>query len=177
MKGLIEALLNLLKAIFGGSKKSLYQPSKLKDIDTIKVWEGLRLRAYQDTGGVWTIGYGHTKTAKPGMVISEQEAESLLREDIAWVEDVLNTTIEVPVSQKQYDALGSFVYNIGGTQWRSSTLLKKLNQKDYVGAAKEFPKWKYDNGRVIQGLLNRRIHEQQLFIEGMRKKQHTAMST
>jgi len=182
VNAIIQAILQFLSALFGGLarradplvrpvKKAL-QPSKLKNIEIIKAWEGLRLSAYQDTGGVWTIGYGDTHDVKPGMVITKQEAERRLYEDIKWVEGVLNSTVKVPITQKQYDALGSFVYNIGGTQFRNSTLLRKLNAYDYVGAANEFPKWKYDNGKVIRGLINRRRHEQELFIEGMTSEQH-----
>lgn len=159
VKGISNIIAQIIQAILGASDGPQKPPSRVHDTYLIRKWEGCKLVAYQDTGGVWTIGYGHTKTAKPGMMISEEAAEELLRGDLEWVQDVLNSSVQVPINQAQYDVLASFVYNIGGTQFRNSTLLRKLNAYDYVGVTEEFLRWKYDNGRVIQGLLNRREDE------------------
>jgi lysozyme len=139
----------------------------VKDIDSIKRWEGLRLEAYMPTpNDVPTIGYGHTKTARMGMVITEVEAERLLRSDLQWSREAVNGYVEVPLSQEQYDALVSFVFNVGGSAFRRSTLLRKLNAYDYVGAADEFPRWNKQKGKVLRGLTNRRMYERAKFLSG-----------
>jgi len=142
-------------------------PTKTYDIAHIKKWEGLRLRAYTDVVGVWTIGYGHTKTAKPGMVITEKEAERLLRWDLDWAEEAVRDHVKVDITQPQFDALVSFTYNVGAGAFRGSTLLRKLNAGDHEGAAQEFKRWNKGGGRVIQGLVNRRADEERLFRSGM----------
>ena len=135
-----------------------------RGVDMIKSYEGLRLTAYFPTpDDVLTIGYGHTKTAKPGMTITMHEADLLLLDDIHWVEAVVNTYVKVTLNQNQYDALCSFVYNIGGTQFKKSTLLRKLNEMDYVGASYQFKRWNKQNGKVLKGLSRRRKVESELF--------------
>ncbi len=139
---------------------------KLSSLDLIRESEGLRLTAYMPTpNDVWTIGYGHTKTAKPGMVITLTGAEMLLRHDLEWVEDAVNRYVKVPLSQNQYDALCSFVYNLGGTNFSGSTLLKKLNLKDYAGAADELLRWNKQKGITLAGLTKRRRLERALFLQ------------
>lgn len=147
------------------------QPVRVERIDAIKRWEGLRTRAYMPTPhDVWTIGYGHTKTAREGMEITESEAEDLLRKDLAWVRATIASLVNVPLSQEQYDALASFVFNLGKTNFARSTLLRKLNAFDYEGAADEFLKWdkQRQNGQLkrLKGLTRRRSHERELFLEG-----------
>lgn len=128
----------------------------------IKEFEGLRLEAYQDTGGVWTIGYGHTKTAKPGMIVTEEEAERLLKIDLAEAEEGVRRAIKVPITEDQFSALASFVFNIGIGQFTRSTLRKKINNND-VTASQEFDRWIYDNGRILNGLIRRRKAERSLY--------------
>lgn len=138
-------------------------PVELKPSDgyvaLIKKGEGLRLKAYQDTGGVWTIGYGHTRTARQGMVITKAEAEALLMQDTEVAINDINEMVEVPLYQNEYDALVSFVFNIGGQQFRNSTLLQVLNDEAYAAVPSELRRWVYDNGVRIQGLANRREKE------------------
>lgn len=133
----------------------------------LKDGEGFRKEAYKDTGGVWTIGYGTIKwLGKPveqGMTITEKEAELALQADLSWAQTAVNKLVKAPLSQNMFDALVSFVYNIGENAFMKSTLLRKLNARDYKGAAQEFLRWKFDNGKEIQGLLNRRIKEKALF--------------
>lgn len=133
----------------------------------LKDGEGFRKEAYKDTGGVWTIGYGTIKwLGKPveqGMTMTEKEAELALQADLAWAQTAVNKLVKAPLSQNMFDALVSFVYNIGENAFMKSTLLRKLNARDYKGAAQEFLRWKFDNGKEIQGLLNRRIKEKALF--------------
>lgn len=143
------------------------QPVRVERVDKIKKHEALRLRAYLPTpNDVWTIGYGHTATARPGMVITEEEAERLLRLDLGWVRQVIATKVRVPLTQEQYDALASFIFNVGGANFAKSTMLRKLNAYDYVGAANEFPRWNKQKGKVLRGLTRRRAEERELFLKG-----------
>lgn len=133
--------------------------------EAIKKAEGLRLTAYLDTGGVWTIGYGHTGAdVREGLTIPLSEAERLLTRDLKVAEGHVNDAVKVKLTQNQFDALVSFVYNVGGGAFRSSTLLKLLNAGDYEGAANQLPRWNKDNGKVIPGLTNRRHEERDLFL-------------
>jgi lysozyme len=135
-----------------------------KGIKIIKQHEGCKLKAYLDGGGVWTIGYGHIETAKQGMVITQEEAERLFNKDVQTFASGVARLIKVPVTQNQFDALVSLAYNIGLNGLSTSTLLKKLNAKDYKAAAEQFLNWKFDNGKFVQGLLNRRHEERKLFL-------------
>lgn len=135
-----------------------------KGIDLIKSFEGLRLEAYYDAVGVLTIGYGHTKGVVEGQVITEEEAEELLRNDLEIYEDaVINATV-VDLTQGEFDALVSFTYNLGAGNLRRSTLLKLLNEDDKEGAANEFLKWNKAGGRVLNGLVRRRQAERDMFL-------------
>lgn len=127
--------------------------------------EGLRLKAYQDTGGVWTIGYGHTGGVREGQVITDDTAVDLLRHDLAYAEGVVNQHA-LPATQGQFDALVDFVFNLGPTQVLHSTLLRYHLAGEYKKAAAEFSKWNHDNGRVIQGLTVRRAKERALYEAG-----------
>lgn len=134
-------------------------------LDLIKSFEGLELEAYMPTPiDVPTIGYGHTKTVEMGMKITEKQAEDLLKKDLAWVEAVIAKNVTVPLTQPQYDALCSFIYNLGGTNFKRSTLLKKLNNKAYRGAADELPRWNRQGSKVLRGLTRRREAERALFL-------------
>jgi lysozyme len=139
-----------------------------KGVDFIKDWEGCKLTAYLDGGNVWTIGIGHTKTAKEGMVITMEEAIVLFKEDCSPIEKCLNDgkTVIVSLSQKNYDALCSFSFNLGLGALKKSTLLKCLNAGNYDDAAKEFLKWCKDNGKFIEGLHKRRVAESTVFKGG-----------
>ncbi|REF27770.1 lysozyme [Xenorhabdus cabanillasii] len=136
-------------------------------INKIKSYEGLRLKAYPDPAtGVepWTIGYGHTKGVVPGQVITKQQAEVLLREDLNPIYAVLGQCVKVPLTQGQFDALCSLIFNVGIGNFIHSTLLKKLNQGDYQEAAQEFLKWDKVNGNKLPALFARRKSEQGMFL-------------
>ncbi len=142
---------------------------RTNNIDAIKEHEGLRLVAYLDSVGVWTIGYGDTgPDVVKGLTITKEEAEKRLRKRLVEFEGYVNTYVKVPIKQHQFDALVSLVYNIGPTNFKTSTLLKKLNAGDYIGAADQFLVW--NKGRVdgklvvIKGLANRRAKERKQFI-------------
>ncbi|MDJ0658194.1 MAG: D-Ala-D-Ala carboxypeptidase family metallohydrolase [Crocosphaera sp.] len=136
-------------------------------INLIKEFEGCRLTTYADTGGVATIGYGHTGSdVRSGQCISETEAENLLRKDVERFEKAVSSEVKVSLSQNQFDALVSFAFNVGQGNLHTSTLLKKLNQSDYQGAAQEFPRWCKDNrGHELLGLKRRREAEKKLFLQ------------
>lgn len=132
--------------------------------------EGLRLDVYQDTGGAWTVGYGHL--VQPGerffpygdvRAITLSEAEQLLEADMATARNAVAKYVTVPLTDGQRAALESFVFNVGVGAFAGSTLLRKLNQGDYVGAAGEFDRWVFDNGRRITGLERRRAREKEVF--------------
>lgn len=136
-----------------------------KGLDLLKSCEGLRLRAYQDSGGIWTIGYGTTSNVKSGDIISKDQAESLLRQDLEKFEDSVSlNVVNHKITQSQFDALVLFSYNVGSSALKSSTLLKKVNSGDIKGASTEFLKWNKVNGKEIVGLTNRRKKEQELFL-------------
>ena len=168
---IIQAILEFISTLTPATpptRNAKDQPVRVRDIASIKRWEQLRLKAYLPTpDDVWTIGWGHTGTAEQGMVITEAQAEKLLRSDLAWVRKAIAQLVHVPLSQNQYDALASFVFNIGRPQFESSTLLRRLNAYDYVGAAAEFPRWNKQKGKTLLGLTRRRKYEQLKFMEGM----------
>lgn len=132
-------------------------------LDLIKSHEGLRTSAYQDPVGVWTIGYGHTGTAKPGQKITEAQAGQLLRGDVGWAENAVRKNVKVPLTQGQFDSLVSFTFNLGAGALGKSDLVKKLNAGDYAGAQAEFGKYVHAGGRVLPGLVRRRGDEAQMF--------------
>ncbi|MCG3463745.1 lysozyme [Xenorhabdus bovienii] len=136
-------------------------------INKIKSYEGLRLHAYPDpaTGAEpWTIGYGHTRGVKPEQIITEQQAETFLHEDLIPIYAEIQRVVKVPLTQGQFDALCSFIFNLGIGNFIHSTLLKKLNLADYQGAAEEFLKWDRADGRVLADLRVRRASEQKMFM-------------
>jgi lysozyme len=132
-------------------------------LELIKSFEGLYLKAYLCPAKVWTIGYGHTGNVKPGDVITRQQADELLRQDVEEFVAIVNTAVKVPLTQNQFDSLVSFVYNVGADAFRKSTLLRKLNAGDYAGAAQEFDRWNKARGVVLPGLVKRRKKERELF--------------
>lgn len=136
-----------------------------KGLELIKHFEGLRLRAYQCSAHVWTIGYGHTAGVRPGDEISTEQADAFLKQDIAESERSVGRYVAVPLTNCQFDALVSFTFNLGSGNLRTSTLLKKLNSGDYAGAASEFLRWVNAGGERLPGLARRREAEKALFEE------------
>lgn len=140
-------------------------------ISLIKQFEGLSLKPYLDAINIPTIGYGSTyyrngkKVSMSDKPISEDEANSLLvyiaNKDFG---EFVNKVVKVELNQNQFDALVSFAYNLGNGNLQNSTLLKKVNQKDFVGASKEFVKWNKAGGKELVGLTRRREKERDLFL-------------
>jgi len=136
-----------------------------KGLELVKKFEGFSSTPYKDVGGRLTIGYGHLiKKGENFSRITFKEAEDLLRKDLKEAEDAVTKNVTVSLLQHQYDALVSFVYNLGGRRLASSTLLKKLNSGDVKGAANELPRWCNDSGKPVEGLRQRRLYEQNLFL-------------
>lgn len=140
-----------------------------KGIALIKEFEGCKLTAYQDSVGVWTIGYGWTqpvdgKPIRAGMTIKQETAERLLKTGMISYESDVSRLVKVGLTQGQFDALVSFTYNLGARSLSTSTLLRKLNAGDYAGAADEFLRWNKAGGKVLNGLTRRREAERALFL-------------
>jgi lysozyme len=132
----------------------------------IKESEGLRLSTYLDAVGKPTIGYGHLILPRETFngPISQARAEALLRKDLHDTEQAITQAVRVPITQAQFDALASFVFNLGAGRLRSSTLLRKLNAGDYAGAAQQFLLWDKAGGKPLKGLTKRRQAERKLFL-------------
>ncbi|MGN7915812.1 lysozyme [Enterobacter sp. 22466] len=135
----------------------------------LRKFESCRTVAYQDSVGVWTIGYGWTQpingvSVHQGMTISRMQAEDLLSQGIAHYEQAVQSLVTVPLSQQQFDALVDFTYNTGIQALAYSTLLKRLNAGDYAAAADEFLRWNRAGGRVLAGLARRRHAERERFL-------------
>lgn len=140
-----------------------------KGIALLKEFEGCKLTAYQDSVGVWTIGYGWTqpvdgKPIRAGMTINQETAERLLKTGLVSYESDVSRLVKVGLTQGQFDALVSFTYNLGARSLSTSTLLRKLNAGDYAGAADEFLRWNKAGGKVLNGLTRRREAERTLFL-------------
>jgi GH24 family phage-related lysozyme (muramidase) len=140
-----------------------------KGVDLIKSFEGLSLKAYKVPDAdekFWTIGYGHYGAdVKEGSVITKSEAEFMLKWDLKSYEKCVNDNVKVVINQNQFDALVSFCYNVGKGALRTSTLLSKLNKRDFIGASKEFDKWVNAGGKKFSGLVKRRNLEKTLFLK------------
>lgn len=163
MKARVAALLAALALGVGGVTYVSTQ-----GIEHTAEKEGLVYHAYPDPGtkGVpWTICYGHTKGVRPGMTATQAQCEAWLAEDLYVAERAVQRHVRVPLTQGQYDALVSFVFNVGEGQFRTSTLLRLLNQGDYKGACDQFPRWVYANKRVLDGLVTRRTEEQAMCLK------------
>jgi lysozyme len=133
-------------------------------INFIRDHEGCKLTAYADTGGVLTIGVGHTKGVKAGQRITQQQADQFLSDDLNPVETCINKNVVVTLNQNQFDALAAFIFNVGSGAFINSTLLKKLNTGNYCAAADQFTRWVHVNNVFVQGLYNRRCDEKALFL-------------
>jgi GH24 family phage-related lysozyme (muramidase) len=140
-----------------------------KGISLIKEFEGCKLTAYQDSVGVWTIGYGWTqpvdgKPIRSGMTIKRGTAERLLKIGLVSYESDVSRLVKVGLTQGQFDALVSFTYHLGARSLSTSTLLRKVNAGDYSGAAEEFLRWNKAGSKVLNGLTRRREAERALFL-------------
>ena len=138
--------------------------------------EGMRLKAYLDSAGIWTIGGGTIRypdgtQVREGDTCTREQAEYWVHNDLAWACKAVNDMVAVDINQKMFDALVNFVYNVGESAFHKSSLLRQLNQGNFKQASMEFDKWNKarSNGKLItvNGLVNRRNREQALFDEGI----------
>jgi len=164
----------LLLINFDAVKQMLGIPEAMsasdKGVDLICEFEGNRLAAYDDGVGVWTIGFGTTIypngiKVKKGDTCTLEQAKDYMRHDLIEFEHTVNCSVKVPLTQNQFDALVSLAYNIGSNAFKSSTIVKKLNAGDYKGAADQFNVWVNAGGKRMQGLVNRRAKEKELFLK------------
>jgi len=137
-----------------------------KGLDLIKFYEGLELEAYKCAAGVLTIGYGWTHDVKEGDTITEERAEELLREGIVQYENAVDDLVDVPLEQHQFDALVSWVYNLGKANLAASTLLKKVNAQEFDEVPDQIRRWNKAGGKVLEGLTKRRESEAKLWSTG-----------
>ena len=135
----------------------------MEGLALIKKFEGCELEAYQCSAGVWTIGYGHTKDVQKGDVWSQSHAEHMLEVELHEYESYINEYVTVALSQNQFDALVSWVYNLGPANLKSSTMLKVLNSGEYEDVPAQIKRWNKAGGKVLEGLIRRREAEACLF--------------
>jgi lysozyme len=145
-------------------------------IDLVKSFEGFYAGAYVCPAGVWTIGYGHTKGVKKGDKVTLDEAEALLDADLAEAAAEVARLVTVPLKDNQFAALASFVFNLGASSLKSSTLLKKLNAGNYDDVPAEMSRWvkatdpKTGQKRALAGLVRRRAAEGELWLAAEKSK-------
>ena len=137
--------------------------TSMEGLSLIKKFEGCELEAYQCSAGVWTIGYGHTKGVTPSDSISQEEAEQMLVDELHEYESYVNEYVTVALSQNQFDALVSWVYNLGPANLKASTMLKVLNSGEYEDVPAQIKRWNKAGGKVLEGLIRRREAEACLF--------------
>jgi len=131
--------------------------------DLIKEFEGCRLKAYDDGVGVQTIGWGRTTNVSPGDTCTQEQADAWFDAEVEEFANYISLALQVAVSQNEFDAMVSLAYNIGTTAFVRSTLLKKLNARDFKGAAEQFDRWNQAGGSPMAGLTRRRAAERKLF--------------
>ena len=150
-----------------------------KGIKLLKSFEGWRAKAYRDSVGVLTIGYGHTSmagppTVKPDMTITKEEGEAILKRDLRVYEKAVNDAVRVELSQEQFDALVSFCYNVGGGNFRKSSVLRCVNRRDFDSVPAKLMLWNKAGGKVLRGLTRRRAAEGELFASGSKEAKFAA---
>ena len=132
-------------------------------ISLIKKFEGCELESYQDSVGVWTIGYGHTKDVKEGMTISKEQADNMLLNELDEYCEHVEKAVQVNLDQCQFDALVSWTYNLGPTNLNKSSMLVEINNKNWDEVPHQIKRWNKAGGKVLQGLVRRREAEALLF--------------
>lgn len=137
-------------------------------LDIIKSFESCSLIAYPDpgTGGEpWTIGWGHTGGVKKGDTCTQEQADAWLVQDVSHAELAVNLLVHVTPTQNQFDAMVAWVYNVGAHAAKTSTLVRKFNDRNMLGAAYEFKRWNKADGKELDGLTRRRLAEEKLFLQ------------
>lgn len=170
----MQAILKFLAALFNKKPVSLNSdpvttPVFRSDALTtatkfIAKWEGCRLTAYQDIVGVWTIGYGRTTNVRPGDTCTQEQADAWLQEEVAEFQRQVKGALQVNLTDNQLAACTSLAYNIGIGAFRGSTVARRINEMAMQSAADAFLMWNRAGGQVVQGLVNRRKAERDLFL-------------
>jgi len=132
-------------------------------LELIKKFEGCETTAYQDSVGVWTIGFGHTKGVEEGQTCSIEDAESMLADEMDEYEGYINNMVKVDLQQHEFDALVAWVYNLGPTNLGESTMLKVLNGGQFDRVPEEMNRWTRAGGKILEGLVRRRQAESLMF--------------
>ena len=132
-------------------------------LELIKKFEGCETTAYQDSVGVWTIGFGHTKGVEEGQTCSIEDAESMLADEMDEYEGYINDMVKVDLQQHEFDALVAWVYNLGPTNLGESTMLKVLNGGQFDRVPDEMNRWTRAGGEILEGLVRRRQAESLMF--------------
>lgn len=150
-------------------------------LSMLQAHEGLRLKTYIDPVGIPTVCYGHTgPDVRMGQTYTPAQCEAILLRDLAIHRAGIERCIKTPLTPNQRDAVVSFAFNVGVPKACKSTLARKLNARDYIGAADEFPKWKFGEVRgrmiVLPGLVDRRRDERKLFLTKSPARPSTAPS-
>jgi len=130
-----------------------------KGLEIIKHFEQLFLEAYKCPAGVWTIGWGSIKNVHEGMVITEEAAIARLKEDVKDAENGVNRYVKVDLNQDQFDAIVSWTFNLGSGNLSSSTMLKRINAKEWHDVPHQIKRWNKAAGKVLKGLVRRRNAE------------------
>ncbi|EGB5983655.1 lysozyme [Salmonella enterica subsp. enterica serovar Mbandaka] len=131
--------------------------------------EGVRYKPYRDVVGIWTVCYGHTgNDIMIGKTYTESECKALLNKDLNTVARQINPYIKVPIPETTRGALYSFVYNVGAGNFKTSTLLHKINQGDIKGACEQLRRWTYAGGKQWKGLITRREIEHEVCAWGQK---------
>ncbi|MGQ7245471.1 lysozyme [Salinicola sp. V024] len=130
-------------------------------------FEGTEMQSYQDAVGVWTVCTGHTGDVTAGMTATPAQCEAFLRSDLGVALSAVDDLVTVDIPETTRASLGSFVFNVGRGAFAGSTLLKKLNAGDIVGACNQLPRWVYAGGKRLRGLVTRRAEERSLCLMGV----------
>lgn len=142
-------------------------------LELVKEFEGCLLKAYLCPAGVWTIGYGHTKGVRKGQTCTQAQADAWLREDLRESEQAVGRLVTVKLNGNEFSALVSFVFNVGSGNFRTSTLLSRLNRGDYLSVPDQLARWNKATVRgrkvVLPGLVRRRAAEAALWLRPVRK--------
>lgn len=150
-----------------------------KGIKLLKSFEGWRSKAYRDSVGVWTIGYGHTSMAGPpkvtsSMTITKAQGEAILKKDLKKYEKAVNDYVRVQLTQEQFDALVSFCYNVGPGNFKKSSVLRYVNARRFDDVPSRLMLWNKAGGKVLRGLTRRRAAEGELWSSGTREYKHAS---
>lgn len=138
-----------------------------KGIDLIKEFEGYSASVYEDVVGKRTIGYGHLILPNENFYsIGKEQAEAILRADLAIAEKAVCDLVTTPLAQNEFDAMVSFTFNLGRNALKNSTLLRLLNAGEIDAAADQILRWDHAGGKVVAGLTRRRVAERSLFVHG-----------